>query len=70
MVRQTINLGLLSEVFMERQAKSGKKICLGFQDTETKKHIKPKLFIGFLQNLHQQTRRIFVHIFVYEVVVL
>jgi len=70
MERQTNKSGLVSKVYMERQAKSGKKLCLGIQDKETKTHIKQKLFIGFLPNLHQQTRRILMHLFVYEVKVL
>ena len=32
-------------------------------------HITQKLFVGFLPNLHQQTRRVLVHLFVYEVIV-
>jgi len=55
---------------MERQAKSGKKLGPRIKDKETKTHIKQKPFIGFLQNLHQQTRRILVHLFVYEDIVL
>ena len=40
MVRQTNNSGLVSKVYMERQAKSGEKFCLGIQDKEIKMHIK------------------------------
>jgi len=32
-------------------------------------HITQKLFVGYLPNLHQQTRRVLVHLFVYEVIV-
>jgi len=39
MERQTNNSGIVSKVYMERQAKSGKKLCLGIQDKETKTHI-------------------------------
>jgi len=45
MVRQTNNLGLVSKVYMERQAKSGEKICLGIQDKKIKTHIKQKPII-------------------------
>jgi len=55
---------------MERQAKSRKNLCLQIQDKKTKMHITQKLFVGFLPNLHQQTRRILVHLVVYEVIVL
>jgi hypothetical protein len=40
MVRQTNNSGLVSKLYMKRQANSGKKLCLGIQDKETKTHIK------------------------------
>jgi len=55
---------------MKRQAKSRKRLCLGIQDKIFKMHITQKLLVGFLPNLHQQTRRILVHLFVYEVTVL
>ena len=45
------------------------KACLGTKDKETKMHIVQKLLVVFLLNLHQQTRRVLVHLFVYEVVV-
>ena len=45
------------------------KICLGTKDKHIKMHITQKLFNGFLPNLHQQTRRVLVHLFVYEVIV-
>jgi len=54
---------------MERQAKSRKKLCLGTKDKQIKIHITQKLFDGFLPNLHQQTRRVLVHLFVFEVIV-
>jgi len=53
---------------MGRQAKSRERPCLGNKDMETKMHITQKLFVGFLPNLNQQTRRIFVHLFVYDVI--
>jgi len=46
MVRQTNNSGLVSKVYMERQTKSGEKLCLGIQDKGTKMHIKQKPVIG------------------------
>ena len=70
MERQTNNSGLLSILYMERQAKSRKKLCLGIQDKICKMHISQKPLVGFLPNLHQQTRHKFVHLFVYEVIVL
>jgi len=39
------------------------------KDKETKMHITQKLFVGFLPNLHQQTRRVLVHFFIHEVIV-
>jgi len=57
-------------MYMERQAKSRKKPCLGTKDKKTKMNITQKLFAGFLPNLHQQTRRVLVHLFVYEVIVI
>jgi len=53
MLRQTNNSGLVSKVYMERQAKSGKKLCLGIQDKEIRMHLKQKHMIGFVQNLLQ-----------------
>jgi len=44
--------------------------CLGTKDKETKMHITQKLLVGFLPNLHQQTRRDYVHLFVYDVLVI
>jgi len=70
MERQTNNSGLVSKMYMERQAKSREKSCLGTKDKITKMHITQKLFVGFLPNLHQQMRRVLVHLFVYEVMVL
>ena len=70
MERQTNNSGLMAKLYMERQAKSRERPCLGNKDKETKMHITQKLFVGFLQNLHQQTRRVFVHLFVYDVIVI
>ena len=58
----------MAKLYMERQAKSREKPCLGTKDKETKMHIAQKLLIGFHPNLHQQTRRVLVHLFVYEVI--
>ena len=69
MVRQTNNSGLVSILYMVRQAKSRKTFCLGTQDKIRKMHISQKFFVGFLPNLHQQTRHEIVHLFVYEVIV-
>jgi len=69
MERQTNNSGLVAKLYMKRQAKSRDRPCLGIKDRETKMHITQKLFVGFLPNLHQQTRRVFVHLFVYEVII-
>jgi len=69
MERQTNISGLMTKMYMERQAKSRGKSCLGTKDKETKMHITQKLSVGFLPNLHQQTRRVLVHLFVYEVIV-
>jgi len=70
MERQTNNLSLVSKMDMERQAKSRKKPCLGTNDKQIKMHITQKLFVGMFPNLHQQTRRVLVHLFVYEVIVI
>jgi len=70
MERQTNNSGLVSKIDMERQVKSRKKPCLGTKDKKTKMHFTQKLFVGFLPNLHQQTRRVLVYLFVYEVKVI
>jgi len=70
MERQTNNSGLMANLYMERQAKSRERLCLGTKDKETKMHITQKLFVGFLPNLHQQTRRVLVHLFVYDVIVI
>jgi len=70
MDRPTNNSGLMAKIYMKRQAKSREKPCLGTTDKETKMHITQKLFVGFLPNLHQQTRRIFVHLFVCDVIVI
>jgi hypothetical protein len=69
MVRQTNNSGLLAILYMVRQAKSGILPCLGTQDRQSKMHISQKIIVGFLPNLHQQTRHEIVHLFVYEFVV-
>jgi len=69
MERQTNNSGLVSKMYMETQAKSRKKSCLGTKDKKSKMHITQKLTIGFLPNLLQQTRLILVHLFVYEGIV-
>ena len=60
----------MAKLHMERQAKSRERPCLGTKDKETKMHITQKLFVGFLPKLHQQTRRVFVHLFVYDVTVI
>jgi len=60
----------MSNMYMERQAKSREKFCLGIQDKISKIHITQKFFVGFLPNLHQQTRHKLVYRFVYEVIVL
>jgi len=66
---QTNNSGLMAKLYMERQAKSREKPCLGTKDKETKMHITQKFLVGFLPNLHQQTRCVLVHLFVYEVII-
>ena len=73
MERQTNNSGLVlyySKLYMKRQAKSRERPCLRIKDRETKLHITQKLLVGFHSNLHQQTRRILVHLFVYNVIVI
>ena len=70
MERQTNNSGLMAKLDMERQAKSRKRPGLGIKDKETKMHITQKLLVGFFPNLHQQTRRVYVHLFVYYVKVI
>jgi len=70
MERQTNNSGLVSKMYMDRQAKSRKKPCLGTKDKQSRMHITQKLTIGFLPNLLQQTRLILVHFFVYGGIVL
>ena len=70
MERQANNSGPVAKRCMERQAKSRKTACLGIQDKESKSHITKKLLVGFHPNLHQQTRRDLVHLFVYEVIVI
>jgi len=70
MERQTKNSWLVSKMDMARQVKSRKKPCLGTKDKKTKMNITQKLFVGFLPNLHQQTRRKLVHLFVCEVIVI
>jgi len=47
---QKNNSGLVSKMYMERQAKSRKKPCLGNKDNQIVTHIKQKLTIGFLPN--------------------
>jgi len=51
MERQTNNSGLVSKVYMETQAKSGEKLCLGIQDKEIETRIKQNPMIEFLPNL-------------------
>ena len=43
--------------------------CLGIQDKETRLYITQKLVVGFHPNLHQETCRDLVHLFVYEVII-
>jgi len=69
METQTNNSGLVSQIYMERQAKSREKPCLGTKDRKSKMHITQKLTIGFLPNLLEQTRLILVHLFVFEDIV-
>jgi len=38
----------MAKMYMERQAKSREKPCLGTKDKEAKMHITQKLFLGFL----------------------
>ena len=57
----------MAKLYLERQAKSRERACLGTKDKETKMHITQKLLVGFLPNLHQQMRRVLVHLFVHEV---
>jgi len=59
----------MAKLYMKRQEKSREKPCLGTKDKETKMHITQKLLVGFLPNLHQKTRRVLVHLFVYEVII-
>jgi len=70
MERQTNNSGLMAKLYMKRQAKSRERACLGTKDKETKMHITQKLLVGLHPNLHQQTRRVLVHLFVYDVIVI
>ena len=60
----------MAKLYMKRQAKSRERPCLGTKDKETKMHITQKLLVGFHSNLHQQTRRVLVHLFVYDVIVI
>jgi len=69
MERQTNNSGPMAKLHMERQAKSTERPCLWIKDKDTKLHITQKLLVGFHPNLHQQTRRILVHLFVYDVII-
>jgi len=69
MVRQANNSGLVAISYMVRQAKSRKLPCLGTQDRQSKMHISQKVFVGFLPNLHQQTRHEIVHLYIYEVII-
>ena len=70
MERQANNSGPVAKRCMERQSKLRKTACLAIQDKESKSHITKKLLVGFHPNLHQQTRRDLVHLFVYEVIVI
>jgi len=70
MERQANNSRPLVKLYMKRQAKTRITPCLGIKDKETKSHITEKLLVGFHPNLHQQTRRDLLHLFVYEVIVI
>jgi len=59
----------MAKLYIKKQAKSRERPCLGTKDKETKMHITQKLLVGFLPNLHQQMRRVLVHLFVHEVIV-
>ena len=59
----------MAKLYMKRQAKSMERPCLWIRDRETKLHITQKLLVGFHSNLHQQKRRVLVHLFVYEVII-
>ena len=67
MERQTNISGLMAKLYMKRQAKSRERPCLWIEDRETKLHITQKVLVGFHPNLHHQTRRVLVHLFVYNV---
>ena len=67
--RQTNSSGLMAKLYMKRQAKSMERPCLCIRDRETKLHIAQKLLVRFRSNLHQQSRRVLVHFFVYEVII-
>ena len=59
----------MAKLYMKRQAKPRKRPCLWIKDRKTKLHITQKLLVGFHPNLHQQTRRVLVHLFVCEVII-
>jgi len=50
MERQTNHSGLVSILYMERQAKSRKKLCLETKDKQIVSKIEQKLESGFLPN--------------------
>jgi len=70
MERQTNNSGRMAKQYMKRQAKSRERPCLGIKDRETKLHITQKFLVGFHPSLNQQTRRVLVHLFVYDIIVI
>ena len=53
----------MAKLYMERQAKSREKPGLGTKNKETKMHITQNLLVGFLPNLHQQTRRVCIFLY-------
>jgi len=59
-----ITHGSRSILYMVRQAKWVKKLCLRIWDKERKTHITTKLTLGFLSNLQYQKRLNFSHLFV------
>jgi len=69
MERQTNSSGLMAKLYMKRQAKSMERPCLCIRDRETNLHIAQKPLVRFHSNLHQQSRRVLVHFFVYEVII-
>jgi len=60
----------MTKLYMKRQAKSRERPCLETKDRRTKMHITQKFLVGFDPNLHPQTRRVLVHLCVYDVIVI